>query len=72
MTSQSPCGQPLLFDAVDYGFTNIVNFLLEAGADPNIHDGVIMPLSFVSAVYLLWCFNLRCTVASPYACPIAV
>ena len=28
--------------AVDDGLTDIVNFLLEVGADPNIHDWVIM------------------------------
>ncbi|CAO1948547.1 unnamed protein product [Urochloa humidicola] len=35
---RSPSGPPVLFLAVDDGLTNIVNFLLEVGADPNIHD----------------------------------
>ena len=39
---KGPSGQPVLFNAVDDGLTDIVKFLLEAGADPNIHDGVIM------------------------------
>ncbi|KAG2630537.1 hypothetical protein PVAP13_3KG531380, partial [Panicum virgatum] len=35
---KGPSGQPVLFNAVD-GLTDIVKFSLEAGADPNIHDG---------------------------------
>ena len=31
-------------EAVDEGLTDIVNFLLEAGADPNIADGVIITM----------------------------
>jgi hypothetical protein len=31
---------------VNEGFTGIVIFLLEAGADPNIDDGVIMTMPF--------------------------
>ncbi|CAN6348358.1 unnamed protein product [Urochloa humidicola] len=34
-----PSVPPLLFNAVDFGSIHIVKFLLEAGADPNIHDG---------------------------------
>nr|CAB3462537.1 unnamed protein product [Digitaria exilis] len=36
---KSPSGRPVLFQAVDNGITDIVRFLLEAGADPNIDDG---------------------------------
>lgn len=39
---KGPSGQPVIFNAVDDGLTDIVKFLLEAGADPNIHDGVIV------------------------------
>ena len=35
----------MLFDVVEDGLTDFVRFLLEAGADPNIPDGVIMALS---------------------------
>jgi hypothetical protein len=49
----------VLFDVVEDGLTDFVRFLLEAGADPNIPDGVIMDLSLsLSAVYLLCRFNM--------------
>ncbi|KAJ1266225.1 hypothetical protein BS78_08G135000 [Paspalum vaginatum] len=35
---KSSPGGPVLFAAVDEGFTDIVKFLLEAGANPNIQD----------------------------------
>jgi ankyrin repeat protein len=34
-------GPTMLLAAVSVGSTDIVNFLLEAGADPNVHDGVL-------------------------------
>ncbi|PUZ67785.1 hypothetical protein GQ55_3G462300 [Panicum hallii var. hallii] len=34
----NPCGKPVLMMAVDNGMTGIVKYLLEVGADPNIHD----------------------------------
>ena len=37
----SPSGPSILMEAVDNGLTDIVKFLLEAGADPNIADEVI-------------------------------
>ncbi|CAL5092563.1 unnamed protein product [Urochloa decumbens] len=36
---KGPSGRPVLFNAVEEGLTDFVTFLLEAGADPNIHDG---------------------------------
>jgi len=36
----------VLFNVVEDGLIDFVKFLLEAGADPNIPDGVIMALSF--------------------------
>jgi ankyrin repeat protein len=40
-------------EAVDDGLTEIVKFLLEAGADPNIADEVLMDLVFGFAIYLV-------------------
>jgi ankyrin repeat protein len=40
-------------EAVDDGLTDIVKFLLEAGADPNIADEVFMTLLFFFAFYLV-------------------
>jgi hypothetical protein len=37
-------------EAVDDGFTEIVKFLLEAGADPNIADEVISSYFRVSCI----------------------
>ena len=34
-------GPTMLLAAVSVGSMDIVNFLLKAGADPNIHDGVL-------------------------------
>lgn len=34
-------GPTMLLAAVSVGSADIVNFLLEAGADPNVHDGVL-------------------------------
>ena len=34
-------GPTMLLPAVSVGSTDIVNFLLRAGADPNVHDGVL-------------------------------
>lgn len=45
MNLKGPTGQPVLFNAVEDGLTDIIKFLLEVGADPNIHDEVIMALS---------------------------
>ena len=42
----SPSGPSILMEAVDNGLTDIVKFLLEAGADPNIADEVIMTRFF--------------------------
>ncbi|CAN6312164.1 unnamed protein product [Urochloa humidicola] len=36
---RGPSSPHLLFNAVDFGLTDIVKFLLEAGPDPNNHDG---------------------------------
>jgi ankyrin repeat protein len=41
---KGPTGRPALFCAVEEGLTDIVKFLLEAGAEPNILDEVIMTL----------------------------
>jgi len=38
-------GPTMLLAAVGAGSADVVNFLLEIGADPNVHDGVIMALS---------------------------
>jgi hypothetical protein len=35
----------MLLAALGAGSADVVNFLLEIGADPNVHDGVIMALS---------------------------
>ena len=40
----SSSGPSILMEAVDEGLTDIVKFLLEAGADPNIADGVIITM----------------------------
>jgi len=40
----SPRGPILLMEAVNRGLTGIVKFLLEAGADPNIPDKVIIAI----------------------------
>jgi hypothetical protein len=42
---KSPSGRPVLFQAVEDGMMDIVKFLLQAGAEPNINDGVIIALS---------------------------
>ena len=42
MNFRSPSAPTVLMLAVDDGLTDIVNFLLEVGADPNIHDWVIL------------------------------
>lgn len=46
-----PWGPIILMEAVDDGLTDIVKFLLEAGADPNIANEVIislpLPLLFI-------------------------
>jgi hypothetical protein len=42
---KSPSGRPVLFQAVEDDMMDIVKFLLEAGAEPNINDGVIIALS---------------------------
>jgi hypothetical protein len=44
----------MLLIAVGVGSADIANFLVEIGADPNVHDGVIMALSLslVSAIWL--------------------
>jgi ankyrin repeat protein len=49
----TPYGQTILMEAVDDGLTEIVKFLLEAGADPNIADEVLMDLVFGFAIYLV-------------------
>ena len=52
MNLKGPSGRPVLSQAVDDGITDIVKFLLEAGADPNIDDGVTMTLSlFLMFIY---------------------
>jgi ankyrin repeat protein len=43
-------------EAVDDGFTEIVKFLLEAGADPNIADEVI---SSYFRVRISWLLHIR-------------
>jgi len=43
--------------AVDDGLTDIVNFLLEVGADPNIHDWVTcLVLSLLPDFQIPWPF----------------
>jgi len=56
---RSPSAPTVLMLAVDDGLTDIVNFLLEVGADPNIHDSVIMcclVLSLFSDFQIPWPF----------------
>jgi hypothetical protein len=48
----------VLFDVVEDGLTDFVRFLLEAGADPNIPDGVIMDLSLSLSLSLCCLFTL--------------
>ncbi|OEL16538.1 hypothetical protein BAE44_0022442 [Dichanthelium oligosanthes] len=55
---KSPSGRSVLSQAVDNGITDIVKFLLEARADPNIDDGVIMALS-LSLIRLKFCTWLQ-------------
>ena len=43
----------MLLAAVGAGSADVVNFLLEIGADPNVHDGGNKGSFIVSAVYLL-------------------
>jgi ankyrin repeat protein len=48
---KSLCGTSLLLKPVIYGSSDIVKFLLEAGADPNIPDMVIICRPFGRALY---------------------
>ena len=43
----SPGGPIILMEAINYGLIEIVNFLLESGADPNIPDEVIITISLL-------------------------
>jgi hypothetical protein len=47
-------------EAVDDGFTEIVKFLLEAGADPNIADEVISSYFRVRISWPIACQMTRC------------
>jgi hypothetical protein len=49
---KSPCGSSILLKAVVDGSTDIVKFLLKAGADPNIPDMVSICRSFGHALYI--------------------
>jgi ankyrin repeat protein len=61
----NPYGLTALMVAVDCGLADIVRFLLEAGADPNISDGVTMTLlSF--HVFILLQGLIACTLL--YSC----
>jgi hypothetical protein len=48
----------VLFDVVEDGLTDFVRFLLEAGADPNIPDGVIMDLSLSLSLLFIYFVGL--------------
>lgn len=49
----APSGPSILMEAVDDDLTDIVKFLLGAGADPNIADEVIMTLVLALLCYLV-------------------
>lgn len=49
----NPYGPSALIEATTKGLTDIVKFLLEAGADPNIFDNVSMFLSAVMEIRIL-------------------
>lgn len=61
MNFNNPRGKPVLTMAVDNGMTGIVKYLLEVGADPNIHDRVITFVTvLVSALVILMFCRLQC------------
>jgi ankyrin repeat protein len=51
----NPYGPTALMMGAGRGFTDIVKFLLEAGADPNISDEVSMGLTLLSPSVFLYC-----------------
>jgi len=53
VNTKNPLELPVLMIAVNKGLTDIVKFLLEVGADPNIPDMVMSFMTiFVLDVYL--------------------